>query len=560
MSAIYPDLILTGGKVVTVDADFTIAQAVAIQGDRICAVGSTQDVLALAAPHTRIVELAGKTVVPGLIDGHAHLDREGLRSVFPSLGKVRSIADVQAAIADLVRRAPKGEWIVTMPLGDAPAYADVERQLAEGRFPTRHDLDAVSPDHPVYIRAIWGYWRHTMPLVSIANTKALELAGIGPDTPAPSDLVTIEKDEQGMPTGVFREQTLMPIVELAFFNEPTRFSREARTQALPRSVQAYHAYGTTSVFEGHGVASDLLQAYRAARADGQLRMRATLAVSPNWASVPDVAFDTFIEAWCGWLSGQGLGDDFLRIAGFFVDIGPDANNVTRARAYPDTGWAGFNYDTARTRERAIELLTACARHRIQVTAIWPNMLELFYEVHQRVPLDGLRWVFSHISVLNARQIQMIREMGLIVTTHTNRYVFKEGHQLLASLGADRADEIVPLRALVDAGIPVVLASDNVPVSLFHPFWHAVARTGRDNREAIAPGQALTREQALRAVTCDAARLTWDEDCKGSIEVGKFADLAVLDRDVLLCPDAQIAGTVSVLTIVGGDITHQTTGQ
>ena len=558
MTTLHPDLILTGGKVLTVDADFTIAQAVAIQGDRICAVGTTADLLALATPNTRIVDVAGKTVVPGLIDGHAHLDREGLRSVFPSLGKVRSIADVQAALARLVARTPKGEWIVTMPLGDPPAYAEVERQLAEGRFPTRHDLDAVAPDHPVYIRAIWGYWRHTMPLVSVANTKALELAGIGPDTPSPSDLVTIDKDDQGIPTGVFREQTLMPIVELAFFNEPTRFTRESRAQALPRSVQAYHACGTTSVFEGHGVASELMQAYRTAHADGQLRMRATLAVSPNWASVPDVAFDTFIEAWCGWLSGQGMGDDFLRIAGFFVDIGPDVNNVIRARAYPDTGWAGFNYDTARTRERAIELLAACAKHRIQVTAIWPNMLELFYEVHQQVPLNGLRWVFSHISVLNAQQIEMIREMELIVTTHTNRYVFKEGHQLRAGLGDARADEIVPLRALVDAGVPVVLASDNVPVSLFHPFWHAVARMGRDSAEPIAPGQALTREQALRAVTRDAALLTWDEARKGSIEVGKFADLAVLDRDVLLCPAGELSGTTSVLTIVGGDITHQTT--
>lgn len=550
------DTILVNARVLTVDEDFSIAEAIAIQGDRIAAVGTSKELLAYAGPLTKVVDLNGRTVVPGLIDGHAHLDREGLKTVFPSLGEVQSIRDVQDAIAKLAAKVPKGEWIVTMPIGTPPTYLDAEKLLAEGRFPTRQELDAVAPDHPVYIRAIWGYWRHTTPLISVANTMALELAGIDGSTPAPSPLVVIEKDEQGEPTGIFRENTLMPIVELAFFSHATRFTESDRLRALPRSLHSYHRHGTTSIFEGHGAAPELIQSYRDAHAERILTVRATLTLSPNWNVVPGISVPTFIEAWCGWLSGRGMGDDMLRLAGLFVDIDPDPDNSVRARAYPSTGWAGFNYDTARPRAKALELLHACARNRIQVVAIWPNMLDLFYEVHQQTSINGLRWVLSHISLLSNRQISMIKEMGLIVTTHTNRYLFKEGHLLLAKTGPAREDEIVPLHSLLEAQVPVVLATDNVPVSLFHPFWHVVARKGKATACAVSPRQAITREQALRAVTRDAALLTWDENNKGSLEVGKLADLAVLSNDPLLCEESQIASIEAELTMVGGKVVYQ----
>src|SRR4051794_15678848 len=146
------DLVLKNGKIITVDRDFTIAQAVAIAGDRIVAVGSDAAIAAHIAAATRVVDLNGKAVMPGLIDGHAHMDREGLKSVYPSLGRVRSIADVQHRIAELARATPRGEWIVTMPIGDAPYYFDVPGILAEKRWPTRQELDAAAPDHPVFIR------------------------------------------------------------------------------------------------------------------------------------------------------------------------------------------------------------------------------------------------------------------------------------------------------------------------------------------------------------------------------------------------------------------------
>lgn len=146
--------------------------------------------------------------MPGIIDGHAHMDREGLKSVYPALGPVRSIRDIQNRIAEFARVTPRGEWIVTMPIGDPPYYFDVPDILAEKRWPTRQELDAAAPNNPVFIRSIWGFWRHSLPLVSIANTEALQRAGITRDTVSPVASLTIEKDGAGEPTGVIVEREM----------------------------------------------------------------------------------------------------------------------------------------------------------------------------------------------------------------------------------------------------------------------------------------------------------------------------------------------------------------
>src|SRR6266446_6361842 len=208
------DFILKNAKVITVDAHFSIAQAIAIAG---------------------------------LIDGHAHMDREGLKSIYPSLGPVRSIQDVQDRIADLARKTKPGDWIVTMPIGDPPYYFNVPEVLAEKRWPRRQDLDAAAPNNPVFIRSIWGFWRHSLPLVSCANTEALKRAGITRDTVSPVDVLTIEKDANADPTGVFIEREMQPIAELIWFRQAAGFTRADRARAIPMSAAAYHTFGTTSV-------------------------------------------------------------------------------------------------------------------------------------------------------------------------------------------------------------------------------------------------------------------------------------------------------------------------
>jgi predicted amidohydrolase YtcJ len=550
------DIVFKNGKIITVDAAFTIADTIAITGERVAMVGSAEAAAPHIGPQTRVIDLGGKAMMPGLIDGHAHVDREGLKSVFPSLGRVRSIKDIQDRIADLVRDKQPGEWLVTMPIGDPPYYFDMPNLLAEGRWPTRQELDEASPRNPVFIRSIWGFWRHTMPLVSCCNSLALRRAGITRDTVSPVETLTIERDAHGDPTGVFFENEMQPIAELLWFRSTPGFTRADRARTLPEAAQAYHAFGTTSVFEEHGAATELIRAYKDAHRDGALSMRTTLAFSPNWKVTGKIDYLRFIEAWGGWLGEPGLGDNRLKMSGLFVDIGRNQANDVRAEAAPYTGWAGFNYATGLPVDDVREILRACAYNDIRAVGIWPNMLDLFEEIDREIPLNGRRWVIGHISTLSPRDVERIARMGLVVTSHTNRYVYKEGHLLKKKLPPERHDEIAPLRSLRDAGVRVSLATDNVPVSLFWPVWQSVSRACRYSDDAIAPNQALSREDALRCATINGAYLTGDENIKGSLEPGKLADLTILDADPLTCDEIGIRDIKSRTTMVGGKIVYE----
>jgi predicted amidohydrolase YtcJ len=551
------DLILTNGKIITVDPAFTIAQAIAIAGDKIVAVGPDAAMAPLAGPATRVVDLKGKAVIPGITDGHAHMDREALRNVFPALGPVRSIRDIQDRIAELARAKQPGEWIVTMPIGDPPYYFDVPESLAEKRWPTRQELDAAAPANPVFIRSIWGYWRGTFPLVSCANTEALRRAGITRDTVSPVDTVRIEKDANGDPTGVFVEREMAPVAELIWFRQAAAFTPADRLRTLPQSARAYHAFGTTSVFEGHGASTELLRTYKQAHREGALTMRTSLAFSPNWQAAGTAPLGPFVEAWAGWLGEPGFGNEWLKMSGLYVHTGREAADDVRARAAPYTGWAGFNSNHGLPRDQAKQLLLHCAANDIRAVMIGSSNLDLYDEVDREIPLRGRRWVISHISTIPPRDVERIVRMGLVLTTHTNNYLYKGLHTQAQRLPPERRGEIVPLRSLLNAGVKVSLATDNVPVSAFLPIWQTIARTSYQTKERIGAGEALSRADALRCATVNGAHLTFDEDKKGSLEVGKLADLAVVSADPLVTEETSIPDTHSLMTMVGGRIVHET---
>jgi predicted amidohydrolase YtcJ len=551
------DLVLRNGKIITVDGAFTVAEAIAVAGERIIAVGPQPAVAAVTAPATRVIDLGGRAVVPGLTDAHAHMDREALRNVFPTLGRVRSIRDIQDRIAELARGKAPGDWIVTMPIGDAPYYFDVPDILAEKRWPTRQELDAAAPNNPVFIRSIWGYWRGAFPLASCANTEALKRAGITRDTVSPVETLTIAKDAGGDPTGVFIEREMAPIAELIWFRKATQFSAADRLAALPQSARAYHAVGTTSVFEGHGASTELLRVYKQAYRDGTLTMRASLAFSANWQAAGNAPLGPFVEAWAGWLGEPGFGNDMLKMSGLYVHVGSDVADDVRATAAPYTGWAGFNYRHGLPRDKAKELLLACAANDIRPVMIGSNNLDLYAEIDREIPLKGRRWVISHITTFSPRDIERIVGMDLVVTTHTNRSLYKGLQALTQQLPPERHGEITPLRSLLDAGVKVALATDNVPVSLFLPIWQTIARSDYRTKERVAPQEALSRADALRCATANGAYLTFDESKKGTLEVGKLADLAVLSADPLTVEEEKIADVRSLMTLVGGRVVHET---
>jgi hypothetical protein len=563
------DLVFHGGRVLTLDQRSTVAEAVAIAGEGILAVGRDADVLPLARPGARRLDLRGRTVIPGLIDAHAHLDREGLKGLYPSLAGATSIDEVLQRIEALARDTEPGAWIVTMPIGEPPEYLDVPNNLRERRFPTRWELDRVSPRHPVYIRALWGYWRHTLPLVSIANSEALRRAAITAETLPPWGGIQIDKVwSTGEPNGIFVEWTYMPVVELTLMAGAPRFTHAQRVEALRASMRIYNATGTTSVFEGHGIADEVRAVYHEVAGARDMTVRAHLMMSPSWGFGGPALWGPHVQqtsakppteqvaAWASTLGGRGTGDAWLRVGGLFAEAGVTADNLVRARAWPYTGWAGFAYDAGLPREQLRDVLVAAARHDVRVGGIQRDLLDLYAEVDTIVSLRDRRWVLEHISVLTDDEIHRIRDLGLVVTTHTNSHIGKQGEIHRTRVGPGAEDTIVPLRKLRDTGVTVALATDNVPTSLFNPIAQTVTRLDRYARRAIAPSQRLTREEALRAATTAGAWLTFEEGEKGTLEPGKLADLAVLSADPLAVDEARIAEIVADVTVVGGRVVFE----
>ena len=556
MADFFPDLIVTNAKVVTINPSNRIAEAVASKGEYIMAVGGTAEVSNLAGPNTRTIDAAGRTVIPGLMDGHAHMDREGLKDVFPSLEGCRSVDDILNRISTIAGNMKSGEWIVTMPVGDPPYYWNVPGCLAENRFPTRQELDDAAPNNPVYIRPIWGYWRHQLPLESVANTEALELAGISKDIEPATSTIEFEKDATGELTGLIREQHFMPVAELGYFQMAPRFTHSDRITGLKKAMGIYNSTATTSILEEHGAAQELISAYQAVNAAGDATVRAHLIYSPAWGGAQEIDYATIMQNWTAWLGQYGLGDSWLRVGGMFTDTGMDADAMFRATAAPYTGWSGFNYDNGVPQNRIVEFMIEAARNGIRLAVIGPRFLEMFDEVNRAIDITDKRWIIGHLDTLNADQIQKASDLGVVMTTHTNRYIYKHGHILRDELGPERLNDIAPVRRLLDAGVNIALATDNVPTTLFYPIWHVVSRWNMVSNDRIAPEQAISREEALRCGTMGGAYLTFEEDRKGSLEEGKLADMAVLSTDPLTCSEEEIKDIVADITIVGGKVVYE----
>lgn len=553
VDAIAAEWILANGRILTLDPARPAAAALAVRHGRITAVGSGTDVKRWRDRRTRIVDLKGATVIPGLVDAHAHLDREGLKYLSASLARCRSIADIQGVIRALAARRPRGEWIVTMPVGTPPFYRDAPDGLAERRWPTRADLDAAAPDHPVYIRGIWGYWNKP-PVYSVANSAALARAGITRDTPTPKG-IEILKDAAGEPTGVFVEHNLIQVIEFTLMRAVPRFTHRDRLTALMDSQRRYAARGVTAVYEGHGVAPEVLAVYREAHEQGRLALRCFLAVSPTWDSVeearraiPDIA------AWAG---GRGIGDDRLRVGGICLHFGGDPE-IARIlhEGQPYTAWAGFvesANDPLAYRQQAQLAARYGLRVNTLVTRSFPAVLEIWQDIARATPIEALRWVAVHLHVATDDEIRRLKRLGAVATTNPISYLWRSGAHEVQTLG--NADRLLPHRSLARYRVPFGLATDNKPADPWLGFAAVVARRDMATGEILGPRQRLTRLQALRTLTVGGAWVTFAEAERGILAPGRAADLAVLEQDPLAVPLEEIAAMTCRLTMIGGRVVH-----
>ena len=550
------DMLLTNGRVLTMDHTASIQQAVAIRDRHIQAVGSDDALRPLVGPDTRVIDLQDHTVIPGMIDTHAHMDREGLKNLQPGLEGVRSIADILAIIKREVAGKQPGEWVVTMPIGDRPNYADIPAELAEKRYPTRWELDTVSPDNPVYIRGIWSPW-NVPPSVSVANSLALQRAGIDRHTTSPHETVVIEHDDAGEPTGVMADHNMYPVVEFSLMRVVPRFTHADRVQALQESMQIYNSVGTTSIYEGHGVAPELLQVYKAVWDAGEMTVRSHLVLSPTWHSLDEAASD--MARWAHSASGYGFGDDMLRICGYFIQLrGQRHVAQLRSAELPFTNWAGFA-ESYHPTSQYHTLLRLAAQHNLRVHSLavseegLEEVLQAFEAVQNEYPIAARRWVLEHVRDVNAAQLARMQRLGVVCETIPLTHLWLRGADYLAD--AARAAHTVPHQDFLQHGVPFGMGTDNKPYNPFHTLWAAVARHERRTGTIIGPQQCLTRMQALQAFTMGGAYFCGVEAQRGSLETGKLADLVVLSADPLQAPEDQLPHLHAHLTLVGGRVVY-----
>jgi predicted amidohydrolase YtcJ len=543
------DLIVHGGKVITLDGSSRVVQALAVRDARIVAAGEAALLLKDKGPATRVLDVSGKTVTPGFFDAHPHMDRHGLkhRGGIPLDGR-NSIREIQDVIREAAARTPKGEWIVTMPMGTPPTdYVYRAEQLAEGRFPTRQDLDQATKEHPVYVRACWGWWSHR-PFPSVANTKALEAAGVTRDSAAPYNC-EIAKDADGEPTGVFLDRNYAPLMEYTLFRCVPRFTYEDRVAGVRLGSAAYSAAGTTAAYEGHGITPPLIDAYRQVHAAGELSVRMQIPLSLPTAAFDNRRITDLLYHWADTLARRGSGDAMLRLEGVCVDVGDAQTAQVIGQHYPYEQWAGHFYQSL-PHERFVELGVAAAKLGLRLNCLvcydLERVLRAYEAIHEQVPIDGKRWVIIHVIEARPQQLARIRRLGLVATVTPNFMFMASDRFGLDKLRARG----VPIRELLDAGIPMALSSDNVPHSMLFTMWQALSRWDNDSRSKLGESR-LSRAEALRLATCTGHYLTWEEGSRGPLVPGNAADFVVLADDPLNCAEDRIKDIRVERTFVAG---------
>lgn len=549
------ELILHHGDILTFDPARPRVQALAVRGGRIVATGDDDIVAALSGPATQRIDLQGRFAMPGFNDTHAHMEREGLKRQRLSLAGAGSVAEILRRITAAAANTAPGNWIVTMPVGEPPYYFNAIANLAEGRMPTREELDRAAPENPVYIPGHFGNWG-VPPGHTALNSRAIALNGLSRHScPRCQGLDFICDEITGEPTGAIIERNGRPTVEFDMLPAVPRFGFDERLEGLRRSIEIYHSCGTTSVYEGHGSAPETISVYRALWERGELTMRTGLCVSPSWSSVAEAK--RVMRDWLAYARAKGLGDPWLSISGVHVAYGGDKLVAELARAdLPNTGWSGF-VEQAYTAEEFRDVCFLAAEHDLRLNTIVSDHLHeivpVLQAINERYPLAGRRWVIQHIARARLEDLKALKSLGVMVTTIPTYFLWKGGHAYLNE--PDGGDLVVPHRHMLDLGLPLAIATDNIPYDPFFTLWVAMARQERLSGRQIGPGQALDVETALRLFTVAGAALTFDEGWKGPLMPGYAADIAVLSRNPLSLDAGEVRGLECEMTVVGGRVVH-----
>ena len=553
------DLVLTGGRVITLDEEGRVAEAVAVRGDRVVAVGSAAEVETVAGPATRRVDLDGRAVTPGLMDAHVHFASGGANRLYNldmSYPNVENIADVQAMVAGQAGRVGEAEWV--------RGGGWDEGKLEELRYIFASDLDAVDEGRPVWLM-------HTMGHYGVANSVALEMANITAETPDPPG-GTIDRDDDGTPTGVLKESAMGLVTRLI-----PRLGPEQQREGIRALADAFNAECMTGG-KDPGIVQATWDAYADVLADGDLTVRIFVLWSALDGTIEEVR--DYAEGLAAFTRPyESTGDDRLIAGGvkLYIDGSGGARTAwlyddwNREFTGTDTGNRGYptmDPDELRRRFRAYhDAGLHVGMHSIGARAIdWT--VESIQEALAATPTKGLRHGIIHSNIPTDHALdamaELQREWQAGYPEPSPTFTWWIGDTYAGNFGPQRALRLNPFRSYQERGMIWASGSDFfvTPFPARYGVWASIARRpllGVYGETPYGAGQSVDAETALRSFTVWAAHQMFLEDKVGTIEPGKYADLAVWDRDPLTVPTDELRDMACEMTVFNGEVVFEREG-
>ena len=521
------DAVLLDGKIVTLDAALPLAEALAVRDGKIIAVGRSADIRALAGAGTRVINLAGRTVIPGLIDSHMHAIRAALfyATEVNWIG-THSIAEAMARIRTAAQRAKPGQWIIV-------AGGWTEQQFREKRRPTQAELVAAAPDNPVYIQLFY-----SAALLTPAGLQALNIAGDA-DVPPHGKL---ERDASGNPTGWIVGDN--PTISGLFDKLPLPTFEES-VEGSKQFFRELNRLGITGVSDpgGFNLTAASYQPLFKLWQDRALTVRVVYSLFAQRRGNELADYQAVTQ-----MLPMGFGDDWLRFNGIGENV----------------AWGVYNNDnpTEAQKEQLYQIYRWAASRRMTTTQHWNNdqsvhhLLDVLERVNRETPLAPLRWSIAHLNDASAESLRRMQALGVGWLMQDAMYF--NGEAFLKARGNEAMRRTPPIMMALKLGIPIGGGTDAHRVMSYNPFvslqWMVDGKTvgGMLTRDEE---QLPSREEALRLYTLGSAWFSFDDGKRASLRVGKLADLAVLTKDYLTVPTDEIGTTESLLTMVGGRIVY-----